>query len=97
MSCTRTQLLLSGQANVSVCDPLYSSRQEYYSNRYCASKYSADPEFEDFFRLLRHGSCLYFMAAAVEFDTDYYYEFYDQFHLGDNIDEPIDGSDTDEY
>ncbi len=59
--------------------------------------YSVDHKFEEFFRLLRHDSCFYFMTAALDFDTDYYYEFYDQFHLSDNIDEPIDGSDTDEY
>ncbi len=55
------------------------------------------PKFEEFFRLLRHDNYFYFTTAALEFDTDYYYEFFDEYHLGNNIDELIDGSDTDEY
>ncbi|MCP4585824.1 MAG: hypothetical protein GY840_07735 [Pseudoalteromonas sp.] len=46
--------------------------------------------------MLRHDSCFYFMIAAVKFDTDYYYELYDEYDLGDDIDAPI-SSDTDEY
>ncbi len=38
--------------------------------------YSADPKFEEFFRLLRCNSCFYFMIAVFEFDTDNYHEFY---------------------
>ncbi|MCP4612042.1 MAG: hypothetical protein GY845_25360 [Planctomycetes bacterium] len=48
--------------------------------------------------MLRHDSCFYFMTAAPEFDTDYYYEFYDEYHLADVVDINVpNSSDTDEY
>ncbi len=37
--------------------------------------YSADPKFEEFFRLLRHDSCFYFTTAVIEIDTDHYYVY----------------------
>ncbi len=55
--------------------------------------YSADPKFEEFFRLLRCDSCFYFTTAVLEFDTNYCYEFYDDVV---DINAP-NSNDTDEY
>ncbi|MCP4651406.1 MAG: hypothetical protein GY853_15175, partial [PVC group bacterium] len=42
--------------------------------------YASDPKFQEFFSLL-NDSHLCFTAASMMYETDYYYEYYDEFAL----------------